>query len=252
MKIPLNLIKSKTWSVCPLTSKDEKTILETQVITDDPKIQFANIIDLINEHTSVDIEGLPICYQIVVLYAVRECSFGSSLNVQFKCNGCKQISGGNLELTDLYDFRNFDDLSEEQKQLKLKPDVTIKDILDSKITDAYKLFLDIEVPKNLYEHRNLAIVSRKFLPVIKGSNPVKCVICGHQTKFNIITQKFAINSLSEHSITSLYQQINNMMYHGISLSDINTMLPFEREIHSSLLQQRNEQSMQLLEKKFSD
>lgn len=227
MKISFNIIKDIVNFLEPFKTIDEKTILEVQTISnlDDT---WLNVLDIVREKTNINIYELELAYQLAIIYIIRKHSIGDDINITYKCK-CGNITESILSIKDFIEFNETD--------IELKHDTTITDILNTPIIDQWKL-TTLNKPTTMKECIDIATEVRKCLPFVKFTQKTKCLFCGNETKHSLHSKELCIRSLSDHSITSLYQQINNLLVNQVSLHDINNMLIFEREIHLSLLQKR--------------
>lgn len=238
LQVPFEIIKGQNRLVRPMRSYTEKTILEFGVMTEDENLIFDNVCELLEVP-----EDLPYLMKLAWIYKVREISFGSDLRLTYKCPHCGQITESVILLEDLLSWPVWDALPKELQDLKLKnPDITYGEISEAGFVQSCKLVETLE-PKNLHEASQIAIALKAKLPQMRKTIDSKCAICRGVKPINIVNRKFAIDSLSEQSMVSMLQAYNAMAMNGFTKADVDSMLPFERELHLGFFKQRTEESM---------
>lgn len=239
LSVPFEIIKgaSPKW-ISPMQSYIEKTILEFGVMTEDANLIFDNVCKLLGVP-----ENLPYLMKVAWIYKVREISFGSDLRLTYKCPHCGQITESVILLEDLLSWPVWEKLPPELQSLEFhNPDITYGEILEAGFISSCKL-AKVPDPKDLHEANQIAIALKAKLPQMRKSIDAKCAICRNPKEINIVNRQFVIDSLSEQTMISMIQAYNVMAMNGFTKGDVDSMLPFERELHLGLFKKRTEEAM---------
>lgn len=240
LQIPFEIIKGATpFLVRPMRSHIEKTILEFGVMTDNADLIFDNVCKLLGVP-----DELPYMLKVAWIYKVREVSFGSDLLLTYKCPSCGRVTESVILLEDLLSWPEIPKLRELGKFYELKdPDVPYTKIENAGLISSSK-YLKVQDPKTLEEARDYAISLRSRLPVVKRVIHSKCQFCPNHKAIGITNKQFVLDSLSEHSMISMVQAYNAMAINGFTKLDVDSMLPFERELHLGLFRKKTEETLQ--------
>lgn len=235
IEVPFEVIKgAKPYTVKPFTSKTEKSILEFGVMMDDEDLIFDNVCRLLEVPDDLSLQ-----LKLAYIYKAREISFGSDLTIRFKCPKCGQIAESVIMLEDLLSWDHLKDVPEYLQDLELKnKDVTYSEIVKLPVTAAWEYF-GARKPASLAEAVKYAVALKSKVPVLKESLNAKC-FCGYQKPVNLHNKKFCLDSLSEHTASTMLQTYNTLVFNGFTKLDVDSMFPFEREIHMGLFKEKTE------------
>lgn len=220
MKINFN-IHNTNIEIEPYTSKQERDLLFLS--TDDYKSY--NKLDLALSICGVKksvIKKLTDVEKKALLLKFREISVGDTLPVKFTCTNCKTRSENEIKITNIVEYPTKNHKNIENKGL------ISNNIFDYLIGDYKEMDLDVFLElKN-----NLSCYITKF----NFKKPCICQRCLHKNLVDISNTDFIIDNLSEETLTTYYKAYQTMIYLGhFSKIDIDSLLPFERTIHMSLL-----------------
>lgn len=234
----------------PISSMQEKSMLELQAIQESQNED--DLLDLCCDVCKIP-KNLPRDIKLACLLHVREISNGSDCLVKFKCPNCKNYSESLILLEDMLDFSLFD--SKElvnYKQYKLKPldQINIQKIHDCGMLEGLEFFENPPKVESLEQIKDLNLSLKARLPKFKSDKTCKCIICQFENLVDV-NPKFVLNSMSTHSLNSMYQAYHKLVINGFTKGDVDGMLPFEREVHLGLidkaeqnLQQQKQQNQQ--------
>lgn len=229
---PFEIIKGKPpYMVNPMTSKVEKSILEFSLMTDDTALVFRNVCGVLNVP-----EELPHMLKLAYIYKCREISFGSDLLIGYKCPKCKHYMESSVLLENLLEWKLYDNLPEHLKNIKVPEHFGYKEICEVKTHELISIF-GLPNDSKLSDVINYNIALKSKVPTLKKSVYAKC-ICGHHKEIRIDNHKFCLDSLSEHKLLTMYKAYNALAMNGFTKLDVDSMLPFEREVHLSLIKER--------------
>ena len=228
--IPFEIVKgADPVLISPMQSKDEKLLLEYAIMTDDSNQIFDAACRILG------VPGyLPYDLKVAVLYKIREISFGGDLSLRFKCNQCFQLSESSIMMDNLLRFplkEKFD------TNLKLS-ETNLEPLLSFNISNAYKFFEGVKTPTTVLEASVYASALRAKIPTMTKSINTNCIFCGHKKEVSIVNKKFILNSLSEQTLLTMIKMYNALASNGFSKMDVDSMLPFEREVHAKLFMER--------------
>ena len=162
--------------------------------------------------------------KVILLYKYREVSVDEKFAIKCVCPSCKMPIETEINITNIV------------KKAELKSDF-VRDLkrLPENEEDFQNNFLinyedlDIDTYENIYENISKYQTTNNFI------RKFKCLSCSHESYINLNSNKMVISSLSESSIESIYNFYENLIFTGKwSKKDIDSLLPFERVIFSSL------------------
>lgn len=226
------LASGESVKLSPISSQIEKSALEAQAIQEDEDIAFTHICKLygVPENLSEDLK-------LACLLKVREISNGGDCLLKYKCPKCNRVTESVIMLEDMLDFSLFDKI-ERYKDAKLKDigELNLQDPENIKMSDVFDYFEQRPELKNMEDVKDLALSLKARLPKFKHTLTSRCVLCGFENLVNVDRQ-FVVKSLSTHSIAAMYQVYHKLVINGFTKLDVDSMLPFEREIQSGLIDQ---------------
>lgn len=223
------LATGESFEVSPITSKEEKAILEMQAIVQDPDEHLDEICKIYRVPAN-----LPEDIKLAALLKIREISNGSDCNIKFKCQKCKNLSEARILLENVLDF-SYDITNDAYAHLKIEEPLGI--FRDFSLSEIPGIFgCKLEDFQSLSELKLLEISLKARIPKLKESLPCKCFMCGYDGKLKL-DRAFILKVLSEHSISSMYKAYHTLVINGFTKADVDGMLPFEREVHIGLIQQ---------------
>lgn len=211
--------------VTPFNSFQEKQIL--LMLSLDEESTLDDCLEILKDNIDTDYKNLTDNEKVILLYKLRGISTGESIPVQFKCKNkdCKAPNSQEIIVTDLFtkgtiENDKFDTLTDDNFQ-----DYVDLDIDELDLDEYDKLFEEIQNKKTKFNF-------------IKQN---KCHKCGTLHNFDISTPKFLIDNMSEDSLMSIYQSINNLVFFShYNKEDVDNMLPFERTVLFGLLEKTKE------------
>lgn len=236
------LASGESVKLSPISSQIEKAALEAQAIQEDEDIAFTHICKLygVPENLSEDLK-------LACLLKVREISNGGDCHLKYKCPRCKRVTESVIMLEDMLDFSLFDKI-ERYKDAKLKDlgELDLQDPENIKMSDVFDYFEQRPNLKNMEDVKDLALSLKARFPKFKHTMTSRCILCDFENLVNVDRQ-FVIKSLSTHSIAAMYQVYHKLVINGFTKLDVDSMLPFEREIQSGLIDQAVQQLKQARE-----
>lgn len=176
--------------------------------------------------------------KVILLYKYREVSVDEKFAIQCVCPSCKMPIETEIIITNIV------------KRAELKSDF-VRDLkrLPENEEDFQNNFLinyedlDIDTYENIYENISKYQTTNNFI------RKFKCLSCSHESYINLNSNKMVISSLSESSIESIYNFYENLIFTGKwSKKDIDSLLPFERVIFSSLYNESVKKHNEAVEK----
>lgn len=229
------LASGESVKLSPISSQIEKAALEAQAIQEDEDIAFKHICQLykIPENLSEDLK-------LACLLKVREISNGGDCLLKYKCPKCKRVTESVIMLEDMLDFSLFEKI-ERFRETKLKDlvELNLQDPESIKMSDVFDYFEQRPELKNmqdLEDVKDLALSLKARFPKFKHTMTSQCILCGFENLVDV-NRQFVIKSLSTHSIAAMYQVYHKLVINGFTKLDVDSMLPFEREIQSGLIDQ---------------
>lgn len=235
------LATGESVKLSPISSQIEKAALEAQAIQEDEDIAFAHICKLYGVP-----ENLPEDLKLACLLKVREISNGGDCLLKYKCPKCNRVTESVIMLEDMLDFSLFDKI-ERFRDAKLKDlsDLNL-DLESIKMSEVFDYFEQRPELKNMEDVKDLTLSLKARFPKFKHTMTSRCVLCGFENLVNVDRQ-FVVKSLSTHSIAAMYQVYHKLVINGFTKLDVDSMLPFEREIQSGLIDQAVQQLKQARE-----
>ena len=176
--------------------------------------------------------------KVILLYKYREVSVDEKFAIKCVCPSCKMPIETEINITNIV------------KKAELKSDF-VRDLkrLPENEEDFQNNFLinyedlDIDTYENIYENISKYQTTNNFI------RKFKCLSCSHESYINLNSNKMVISSLSESSIESIYNFYENLIFTGKwSKKDIDSLLPFERVIFSSLYNESVKKHNEAVEK----
>ena len=176
--------------------------------------------------------------KVILLYKYREVSVDEKFAIKCVCPSCKMPIETEINITNIV------------KKAELKSDF-VRDLkrLPENEEDFQNNFLinyedlDIDTYENIYENISKYQTANDFI------RKFKCLSCSHESYINLNSNKMVISSLSESSIESIYNFYENLIFTGKwSKKDIDSLLPFERVIFSSLYNESVKKHNEAVEK----
>lgn len=228
MYIPFE-IGEKSFLVKPyITSQEKEILLLSSFNIDD----LDRVLDILEYKSDFEIQDLSEEEKKVLLYKFREISLGDEVDIKFVCDKCKCPNENTLEANNfiVFSIRNDKDIK------KINKKVTDENLQDFIIGDTNVDELDLqdfeELKKRIQENQ----IQYNFI------KKTKCLRCGTERSFDLSSNKYIIDIMSDDTLMSLYKTYNNMVFFGhYSKDDIDKMLPFERTILLGLLQKTKEE-----------
>lgn len=226
-QIPIE-INSKNFLIKPYTSSIEKDILIMSSFGIFDLDEVLRILDL-DENI---IKSLSQNEKKVMLYKYREVSLGDEIEIKYNCKHCNKTNETALIASDFVVKSKLND----PDILKIDKEVNEHNIADFLTSNVDLMELDIDEYEALIERVKDNQCKFNF---IKSRH---CMYCKGENLFDIGSEKYIIEQLSDHSLMTIYKMYNNMMVFGnISKADIDEMYPFERAIFIGLLNSTKEE-----------
>lgn len=223
MKIKYKL-NNKIFELKPYNTNKEKEILLASSFDNE---DFSVVFDILE----FDASNLSLDEQKILLYKFREISSGDDINVKFACDHCGQGNDAVIEGSNFI------------KPGKRK-DNDIKKIFghfdEDRMSDYLINNIDIdELDIDEYEKLKQRIIDNQ--DSISFIKEVKCLKCKKPKKLNIGEKKYILDIMSDDTLMSLYKSYNYLTFFGhYTKTDIDNMLPFERNIFIGLLNKAKE------------
>jgi len=157
-----------------------------------------------------------------------------------------------ISVSEVFSFVKTCDKCKEKSEL----DVTFENVLtvgniknwkDYQITEAfsndYNKYVEFDIDElDLDEYDELTEYIDNNKTKFDFSRKIKCLHCKDETTMTL-TSDHIIENLSEDTLANYYQTIASMVYYGhYSKLDIDSMIPFERSIYLSLLNEELKKS----------
>lgn len=225
------LATGESINLSPMSSREEKSILEIQAIQEDEYVAFDEICKMLSIPDRFSEE-----LKLACLLRIREISSGSDCIVKYKCPKCNHYSESLIYLNDMLDFSLWDKV-DKFRDVKLKDDANLQLLSDCHILQSLNYVNDCEEFdgfNRIDEIKDLAISLKARIPKFQNEKTCKCLFCGFESLVNI-DRNFVLQSMSNHSISSMYQAYNKLVINGFTKQDVDSMLPFEREVHLGLI-----------------
>lgn len=176
--------------------------------------------------------------KVILLYKYREVSVDEKFAIQCVCPSCKMPIETEVSVTNI--VKRAELKSEFVRDLKRLPE-NEEDFQNNFLINYEDL--DIDTYENIYENIS------KYQTVNDFIRRFKCLSCSHESYIDLNSNKMVISSLSESSIESIYNFYENLIFTGKwSKQDIDSLLPFERVIFSSLYNESVKKHNEAVEK----
>lgn len=176
--------------------------------------------------------------KVILLYKYREVSVDEKFAIQCVCPSCKMPIETEVSVTNI--VKRAELKSEFVRDLKRLPE-NEEDFQNNFLINYEDL--DIDTYENIYENIS------KYQTVNDFIRKFKCLSCSHESYIDLNSNKMVISSLSESSIESIYNFYENLIFTGKwSKQDIDSLLPFERVIFSSLYNESVKKHNEAVEK----
>ena len=176
--------------------------------------------------------------KVILLYKYREVSVDEKFAIQYVCPSCKMPIETEVSITNIVNKAELK--SDFVRDLKRLPE-NEEDFQNNFLINYEDL--DIDTYENIYENISKYQTTNNFI------RKFKCLSCSHESFINLNSNKMVISSLSESSIESIYNFYENLIFTGKwSKKDIDSLLPFERVIFSSLYNESVKKHNEAVEK----
>ena len=176
--------------------------------------------------------------KVILLYKYREVSVDEKFAIHCVCSSCGMPIETEISISNIVNKAELkSDFVRDLKRLPENEEDFQKNFL-TKYED-----LDIDTYENIYENISKYQTTNNFI------RKFKCLSCSHESYINLNSNKMVISSLSESSIESIYNFYENLIFTGKwSKRDIDSLLPFERVIFSSLYNESVKKHNEAVEK----
>ena len=175
--------------------------------------------------------------KVILLYKYREVSVDEKFAIHCVCSFCGMPIETEVSVTNIVNRAELK--SEFVRDLKRLPEDE-EDFQKNFLTKYEDL--DIDIYENIYENIS------KYQTVNNFIRKFKCLSCSHESYIDLNSNKMVIASLSEASIESIYNFYENLIFTGKwSKKDIDSLLPFERVIFSSLYNESDKKHNEAVE-----
>lgn len=176
--------------------------------------------------------------KVILLYKYREVSVDEKFAIHCVCPSCKMPIETEVSVTNIVNKAELK--SDFVRDLKRLPE-NEEDFQNNFLINYEDL--DIDTYENIYENISKYQTTNNFI------RKFKCLSCSHESYINLNSNKMVISSLSESSIESIYNFYENLIFTGKwSKKDIDSLLPFERVIFSSLYNESVKKHNEAVEK----
>ena len=176
--------------------------------------------------------------KVILLYKYREVSVDEKFAIKCVCPSCKMPIETEINITNIVNKAELK--SDFVRDLKRLPE-NEEDFQNNFLINYEDL--DIDTYENIYENISKYQTTNNFI------RKFKCLSCSHESYINLNSNKMVISSLSESSIESIYNFYENLIFTGKwSKKDIDSLLPFERVIFSSLYNESVKKHNEAVEK----
>lgn len=213
--------------ISPYKTINERDILLYLTVDSNPKLEGA--IDILKEYIHSDISDFTVNEKLLLLYKLRDISLGNEIPMRFACKSCGAPNEQIIDINNIIE----DDVEPDDRIIQCYKELTDENFQDFINTNIDELELDEY--DALYEHVKNNIVNINLLQTRK------CHKCKEDNIFDISDVKYTIENLSEDSLMSLYQTVNDMVFFShYTKADIDNMIAFERSLYISLLNKTRE------------
>jgi len=212
----------KVITLTPYNTIQERDIL----LYTSGKYEFDALMEIVEDnikiHEPYTYNDLSNNEKMYILLELRHISVGEVFSFIKKCESCGEKYELDIQFENVLKEGNLS----SYKDFKLK-EAFSNDYNDYVDFDIDELDIDIydDLVNYIEEHKT------KFNFTAES----KCIHCGNINNVTLL-KKHLIENLSEDTLTNFYHTIGSMVYHGhYSKLDIDSMLPFERSVYLSIL-----------------
>jgi len=174
------------------------------------------------------VESLTRREKIAILFKIRSVSLGDEIEIKYTCKHCRKSSDTSINIDNIMVINE-----------DYEPDENINDIFIDLNRSNLNLFvntdiddLDFDEFEVLYEKVKNHIVTFNF------EKTYDCKYCGEKNSMNFefMDDKSIIDYMSNKSAQEIYKDYNTFIFYTkYSKLDVDSMIPFEREILTGLL-----------------
>lgn len=239
MKIPFK-IQNKVYHLEPYNTKQETKVLLLNSLSQDKEY---NLNETLRIFGLTDIEELSKKEKILLLYLYRGISVGDECRLNFTCSSCEGISQNSF----IFDFYNtmlqkHEELAKKNTYVKVQNKKIFQS--DVKILDEYPntdnlheyLTVKIDLEEiDLMEFEAILGLVTKVQETLSFKKELSCSHCRQKNTLYCDDYDFALDQISECTLIVIYETINKMAMLGYSKTDVDNLLPFEREILMDLM-----------------
>lgn len=215
----------KEITLSPYDSKTEKELLLISSLKE--QLEISDLYNILKHHISDCALSEDEMYALI--YKLRSISVGDSIPIKCKCNKCSKVIDTDIDIDNVIIDG---DLSNNNF------DCNIKEAFTENVEE-YVDFDMSELEINDYEELETFILQNKVkFDFIKK---FQCQYCKHINNMNLKDIDFLKENISEDTILTYYKNISDLVFFGhYSKLDIDSMLPFERNIYIGLLNKQLE------------
>lgn len=195
--------------------------------------EFNVVFDLVKDNIEINlpytVDDLTYTEKMFLLLELRHISVSEVFSFVKTCDKCKEKSELDVTFENVLTVGN------------------IKNWKDYQITEAfsndYNKYVEFDIDElDLDEYDELTEYIDNNKTKFDFSRKIKCLHCKDETTMTL-TSDHIIENLSEDTLANYYQTIASMVYYGhYSKLDIDSMIPFERSIYLSLLNEELKKS----------
>jgi len=220
---------NKVITLLPYNTLTERDIL----LYTSGEYDFESLMDIVKDNIHINppftYDELTYNEKLNILLELKNGSVGEVFSFIKKCDKCGNKYETNVSFNNVLKEGHLEDF----KGIKLK------EAFSDNYSDYTELDID-ELDIDVYDELIKYIDNNKtYFDFITET---KCEHCGYINKLKL-TEKHLVENLSEDTLANFYQSISSMVYYGsYSKLDIDSMLPFERSIYLSLLNEEIKKS----------
>lgn len=170
--------------------------------------------------------------KLAIVSVLRQISVDDMYSFKITCNSCKKKFEEDVEFENII----------KPGVLKKYKSYKLKDALSEEYCD----YVDFDIDDlETEEYDDLVDYIDNNRTQVNLSKFLNCPYCKAKNKI-VLDSKLVINNLSNDTLTNMYKSISSMVFYGhYTKSDIDGMLPFERDIFIGLLNQELENKNKL-------
>lgn len=222
---------NKKFKLIPYNTNQEKLILLYGV--DDLTCDSALDILKNNIITEEKITDFTDKEKLAILLKFREISVGESINIKYKCPHCNNITSSELNISNIVTDKKITDFKDIKLQEAFSSD-NDDYFIDKNIID------DIDI--DLYDEIDEYIENNKVKFNFKQD--CSCGVCNAIKNIDYSSPKFILDNMSESDISLIYKITSELIFNShYTKKDVDSMLPFERDIFVGLLNQHIENKL---------